>query len=402
VVGGHDDECVAAPQSLHVRTRSLPHARTPTTHAAVVVGEAANFAAYAYAPAIVVTPLGALSIVVRCVHARARPPRGCRARNPFRACVRARARASCPHLTSLRCCSAVLAHVLLGERLPALAWLGCGLCVCGAVPLVLHAPPEPFTPSVAALWELAAAPLFVWYALTLLMAVFLLVWRVEPRHGGASPLVSLAICSLVGSLSVLSVKALGTALRLTLTGTNQLSEPGTWALVVCVACCVVTQMAYLNKALDSFPTAVVTPLYYVLFTSATLAASAVLFRDWERISGVAAATQASGFATILAGVALLHVAKEGDPSGLLLPSASRGGGAGAGLGGGGGGVGGAGGGGGGSGGGGGEVNGGGKGTAVLLPVSVRASGSAATARAGSSLALPRNSSDADVDGARHR
>jgi hypothetical protein len=32
----------------------------------MVVGEAANFAAYAFAPAILVTPLGALSIIVRC------------------------------------------------------------------------------------------------------------------------------------------------------------------------------------------------------------------------------------------------------------------------------------------------------------------------------------------------
>lgn len=32
---------------------------------AMVLGEAANFAAYAFAPAIIVTPLGALSILVR-------------------------------------------------------------------------------------------------------------------------------------------------------------------------------------------------------------------------------------------------------------------------------------------------------------------------------------------------
>lgn len=31
----------------------------------VIVGEGANFAAYAYAPAILVTPLGALSIIFR-------------------------------------------------------------------------------------------------------------------------------------------------------------------------------------------------------------------------------------------------------------------------------------------------------------------------------------------------
>lgn len=32
---------------------------------AVIVGELANFIAYIYAPAVLVTPLGALSIIVR-------------------------------------------------------------------------------------------------------------------------------------------------------------------------------------------------------------------------------------------------------------------------------------------------------------------------------------------------
>lgn len=33
----------------------------------MVIGELANFAAYAFAPAVLVTPLGALSIIVRYV-----------------------------------------------------------------------------------------------------------------------------------------------------------------------------------------------------------------------------------------------------------------------------------------------------------------------------------------------
>lgn len=33
----------------------------------VIVGEVANFVAYVYAPAVLVTPLGALSIIVRSV-----------------------------------------------------------------------------------------------------------------------------------------------------------------------------------------------------------------------------------------------------------------------------------------------------------------------------------------------
>ena len=260
----------------------------------MALGEAANFAAYAFVPAAVVTPLGALSIIVRCV----------------RVCSLSAAAAALlgPHAGApFAIASAVLAHLFLGERLPALGWLGCGLCICGSVPLVLHAPPEAPVASVRALWALAAEPLFVWYALTALTAVFVLCTRVEPRYSAASPLPALLICSLMGSLSVLALKALGTALRLTLAGRNQLADGATWVLLVVVVCCVVTQMAYLNKALDTFPTAVVTPLYYVLFTSATLGASAVLFQDWLRSSAVAAATQACGFLTILGGITLLHV-----------------------------------------------------------------------------------------------
>jgi hypothetical protein len=33
----------------------------------VVVGEVANFAAYTFAPAILVTPLGAMSVIIGCV-----------------------------------------------------------------------------------------------------------------------------------------------------------------------------------------------------------------------------------------------------------------------------------------------------------------------------------------------
>ena len=201
----------------------------------------------------------------------------------------------------------MLAHLFLGERLPALGWLGCSLCICGSVPLVLHASPEAPVASIRELWALSAEPFFVWYALTALSAVFVLCTRLEPRYSSTSPLPALLICSLMGSLSVLALKALGTALRLTLAGHNQLVDGATWLLLVIVGCCIVTQMAYLNKALDSFQTAIVTPLYYVLFTSATLGASAVLFQDWLRTSAVAAATQACGFLTILGGVLLLHI-----------------------------------------------------------------------------------------------
>lgn len=72
----------------------------------MAVGELANFVAYAYAPAIIVTPLGALSVIV----------------------------------------AAILAHYMLRERLNTFGALGCALCIVGSIVIVMHAPPdEPFT-----------------------------------------------------------------------------------------------------------------------------------------------------------------------------------------------------------------------------------------------------------------
>ena len=49
-----------------------------------------------------------------------------------------------------------------------------------------------------------------------------------------------------------------------------------WTQVVAV--CVVIQMNYLNKALDLFNTAIVSPIYYVMFTTFTITASVILFQ----------------------------------------------------------------------------------------------------------------------------
>jgi magnesium transporter len=238
----------------------------------MVVGEGANFAAYAFAPAILVTPLGALSILV----------------------------------------SAILAHVLLNERLNVFGLVGCVLCITGSLAIVLHAPEEAPLTSVLQVWELAIQPAFVLYAAAALGATCALIWRVPPDVQATNVLVYVGICSTVGSLSVMACKALGTALKLTAEGNNQLTHPQTYFFLAVVAASVITQMNYLNKALDLFNTAIVTPIYYVMFTSLTIAASMIMFREQQTPAAVA--TELSGFITIVCGTFLLHATKDLDVS----------------------------------------------------------------------------------------
>ncbi len=53
-------------------------------------------------------------------------------------------------------------------------------------------------------------------------------------------------------------------------------------------------MNYLNKALDLFNTAVVTPIYYVMFTTATIAASMIMMREQQTLAQVRLGGQGAG------------------------------------------------------------------------------------------------------------
>jgi len=79
-----------------------------------------------------------------------------------------------------------------------------------------------------------------------------------------------------------------------------------------VVTCVIMQMNYLNKALDTFNTAVVSPIYYVMFTTLTILASIIMFRDWDGQSGSKIVSEICGFIIVLSGTVLLHITKDYD------------------------------------------------------------------------------------------
>lgn len=249
---------------------------------AMIFGEFANFAAYTFAPAILVTPLGALSVII----------------------------------------SAILASVILKERLALVGKVGCALCVIGSTVIVLNAPAEEEITSVDQMTEKMETNLaFQLYVVFVVVLSTFLIYYVCPKIGNTNVLVYVTICSLIGSVSVIACKALGIALKLSFEGNNQMQEGSTWFFGVVVLLSVVTQMNYLNKALDTFNTAVVTPIYYVIFTTSTIIASAILFRGWaDPVVPSAFGTPQflsvlCGFLTICGGVFILHLSRESDVSG---------------------------------------------------------------------------------------
>lgn len=235
------------------------------------VGEAANLLAYAWAPAALVTPLGALSVLV----------------------------------------AATLAHFVLGEHLGTLARMACALCVVGSVVLVLHAPHGEHAGSFEELLARLRAPVFLTFmagAGLLALAVRVLLVR---RYGERHVAVYLLLCSAVGSLTVVFCKAAALGARQAAAGDRTvLRGAAFWLLLLAAAFCVCIQMNYLNRSLDVFSAGLVTPVYYVMFTLLVVLGSALLFEEWRRMTAQDALGAACGFVVVVIAVFLLNMFRD--------------------------------------------------------------------------------------------
>lgn len=97
------------------------------------------------------------------------------------------------------------------------------------------------------------------YCFTVLVFSLVVIYAVAPRYGRSNPVVYISICSLVGSVSVMSVKGFGVAVKLTFSGSNQFTHPSTYVFGIVTVGCILVQMNYFNKALDTFSTNVYVP-----------------------------------------------------------------------------------------------------------------------------------------------
>ncbi|KAG8137427.1 hypothetical protein E2320_004667 [Naja naja] len=233
-------------------------------------GEVANFAAYAFAPATLVTPLGALSVLV----------------------------------------SAILSSYFLNEKLNLHGKIGCLLSIVGSTVMVIHAPQEEEVETLSEMSHKLGDPGFVVFATLIVIVSLIMIFVVGPRHGQTNILVYITICSVIGALSVSCVKGLGIAIKELFAGKAVLKHPLAWILLLSLIACVSTQINYLNRALDIFNTSIVTPIYYVFFTTSVLTCSAILFKEWQHMAADDIIGTLSGFITIIVGIFLLHAFKD--------------------------------------------------------------------------------------------
>ncbi|KAF5346710.1 hypothetical protein D9756_010428 [Leucocoprinus leucothites] len=234
----------------------------------MIIGELCNFAAYAFVEAIVVTPLGALSVVI----------------------------------------CAILSSLFLNEKLSVFGWMGCVLCILGSTIIALNGPKEESIGQIREFQKLFLAPGFLAYAGTLFAISLVIIFYFAPKYGKKNMLWYIAVCSMIGGISVSVTTGLGAAIVTTARGDNQFRYWFIYFLAAFVIATLITEVYYLNVALALFNTAMVTPTYYVIFTFCSMVTTVVLFQGLHA-SVTQILTLVLAFLTICVGITILQMSK---------------------------------------------------------------------------------------------
>lgn len=172
----------------------------------MILGEICNFVAYAFVDAILVTPLGALSVVV----------------------------------------TTILSAIFLKERLSFVGKVGCFSCIVGSVVIAMNAPQQSSVNDIQDMQHFVIAPGFLSYAGVIIVGCAITAIWAGPRYGKRSMLVYISICSLIGGLSVVATQGLGAAILAQINGKSQFKEWFLYVLFVFVVATLLTEIIYLN------------------------------------------------------------------------------------------------------------------------------------------------------------
>jgi drug/metabolite transporter (DMT)-like permease len=208
----------------------------------MVVGETGNFLAYAYAPATLVAPLGAVTVISNCI----------------------------------------IAYYILKEPVCKRNIAGVVLAIIGAVFIVVYAPDSQTQLTMELLEEYMTEASFIVFIVCIVLAISAL-FLLDEQYKQKYVVFYILICSLCGSLTVMCVKGVSTALVLTFSGQGHpFMSPLPWLLLCVLLGTTIVQIRILNLAMIHFGASEVVPVYYVLFTFCSVIGGMVLYKEYHQ------------------------------------------------------------------------------------------------------------------------
>lgn len=150
------------------------------TRRIVIIGEVCNFCAYAFVEAILVTPLGALVIILGFYRLIAQILIGRGVQSVV--------------------ITAILSSIFLKERLSFVGKIGCFMCIVGSIVIVINAPSQTSVSTIQDMKKFVVSPGFLSYAGVVIVGCAAIVIWVAPKYGDKSMMVYITVCSLIGGL----------------------------------------------------------------------------------------------------------------------------------------------------------------------------------------------------------
>ncbi|KAM3872659.1 NIPA-like protein 2 [Diretmus argenteus] len=207
------------------------------------VGELGNFAAYGFAPASLIAPLGCVSVIA----------------------------------------SAVISVVFLKETLRASDIIGGTLAVAGTYLLVTFAP-HTSTHITAHLVQYYAMSWHFLVYLFIEVIVFCVLLYVYKRRKVKHIVIVMLLVALLASLTVISVKAVSGMITESLKGHLQLTYPIFYVMLIVMVASCAFQIKFLNQAMKMFDATEVVPINFVFFTASAILAGIVFYQEFEGLA----------------------------------------------------------------------------------------------------------------------
>ncbi|XP_077349212.1 NIPA-like protein 2 isoform X1 [Lithobates pipiens] len=204
------------------------------------IGELGNFAAYGFAPATLIAPLGCVAVIG----------------------------------------SAAISVVFLKESLRASDVIGGALAVTGTYLLVTFSPNVSQDITALKVQRYIMSWQFLIY-LILEVIVFCILLYVYKRKGVNHIVVLLLLVALLASVAVISVKAVAGMLAVTLKGEMQLTYAIFYVMAVLMIVSCVFQVKFLNQAMQLYNATEVVPINFVFFTTSAILAGIIFYQEFQ-------------------------------------------------------------------------------------------------------------------------
>ncbi|XP_068425975.1 NIPA-like protein 2 [Clinocottus analis] len=207
------------------------------------VGELGNFAAYGFAPASLIAPLGCVSVIA----------------------------------------SAVISVLFLKETVRVSDIVGGALAITGTYVLVTFAPHA--TSHITA--QLIHYYVMSWYFLVYLLVEVLLFCALlyaYKRRKVKHIVVVMLLVALLASLTVISVKAVSGMIAESIQGHLQLIYPIFYVMLVIMIASCAFQIKFLNQAMKMFDATEVVPINFVFFTASAIVAGIAFYQEFEGLA----------------------------------------------------------------------------------------------------------------------